>query len=50
MGGRVSNAEGIKMTVTVSKRQLTFQREVSFREGGLASDCLTLLGEWEARN
>ena len=33
-GGRVSNAEGIKMNVTVFKRQMTFERAVSFKEGG----------------
>lgn len=31
-GGRVSNAERIKMNVTVFKRQLTFKRAVSFKE------------------
>lgn len=33
-GRRVSNAEGIKMNVTVFKRQLTFKRAVSFKERG----------------
>lgn len=49
-GERVSKAEGNKMNVTASTRQLPFKRAVSFQEGGVKSGWLTLLGEREVRN
>lgn len=49
-GRKMSNGEGIEMSMTASERQLTFQRSASFKEGDLKSDCLTLLSKRRVRN
>lgn len=47
----MSDVEGIKMNVTVSKKLLTLKRVVSFRKGGLTVRLPdTLWDEWEVRN